>query len=98
MQVDVGYPDREAENLMLMRTTVGDEKPLQPVLNPEILIKAQALSAGCPSARRSCKRSWASCARDGPTIPRAKPCAICRLGSEPARQPQRSCSPSARVR
>jgi len=48
MQVDVGYPDREAENLMLMRTTVGDEKPPQPVLNPEILIKAQALVRRLP--------------------------------------------------
>jgi MoxR-like ATPase len=48
MQVDVGYPDREAENLMLMRTTVGDEKPPQAVLNPEILIKAQALVRRLP--------------------------------------------------
>jgi len=48
MQVDVGYPDREAENLMLMRTTVGDEKPPQPVLNPETLIKAQALVRRLP--------------------------------------------------
>jgi len=48
MQVDVGYPDREAENLMLMRTTVGDEKPPQAVLNPEILLKAQALVRRLP--------------------------------------------------
>jgi len=48
MQVDVGYPDKDAENLMLMRTTVGDEKPPQPVLNPETLIKAQALVRRLP--------------------------------------------------
>jgi MoxR-like ATPase len=48
MQIDVGYPDREAENLMLMRTTVGDEKPPQPVLTPETLMKAQALVRRLP--------------------------------------------------
>src|SRR6185295_3220565 len=48
LQVDVGYPDRDAENLMLMRTTVGDEKPPQAVLTPETLIKAQALVRRLP--------------------------------------------------
>src|SRR5258705_10498111 len=48
MQVDVGYPDREAEQKMLMATTAGDEKPPQPALNPETLIKAPALVRRLP--------------------------------------------------
>src|SRR5512145_2548120 len=48
MQIDVGYPDRDAENVMLMRTTVGDEKPPQPVLTPDTLMKAQALVRRLP--------------------------------------------------
>src|SRR5262245_49524580 len=48
LQVDVGYPDREAEQKMLMATTVGDEKPPQRVIDPESLMKAQALVRRLP--------------------------------------------------
>jgi MoxR-like ATPase len=48
LQVDVGYPDREAEQKMLMATTVGDEKPPQKVIDPEMLMKAQALVRRLP--------------------------------------------------
>src|SRR5512143_705151 len=43
MQIDVSYPDRDAEERMLMATTVGDEKPPHQVVTPEALMKAQAL-------------------------------------------------------
>ena len=48
LQVDVGYPDREAEQRMLLATTVGDERPPQKVADPETLMKAQALVRRLP--------------------------------------------------
>ena len=48
LQVDVGYPDREAEQKMLLATTVGDEKPPQQVIDPDMLIKAQSLVRRLP--------------------------------------------------
>ena len=48
LQVDVGYPDREAEQRMLLATTVGDERPPQKVIDPETLMKAQALVRRLP--------------------------------------------------
>jgi MoxR-like ATPase len=48
LQVDVGYPDRDAEQKMLMATTVGDEKPPAAVVSPADLIKAQALVRRLP--------------------------------------------------
>src|SRR6476661_2296425 len=48
LQIDVGYPDREAEQKMLMATTVGDEKPPQRVIDPETLMRAQALVRRLP--------------------------------------------------
>ena len=48
LQIDVGYPDRVAEERMLMATTVGDEKPPQAVLDPETLMQAQSLVRRLP--------------------------------------------------
>ena len=48
LQVDVGYPDREAEQRMLLATTVGDERPPQKIVDPELLMKAQALVRRLP--------------------------------------------------
>jgi MoxR-like ATPase len=48
LQIDVGYPDREAEQKMLLATTVGDEKPPQQVIDPETLMKAQSLVRRLP--------------------------------------------------
>src|SRR5229473_742235 len=48
LQVDVGYPDREAEQKMLMATTVGDERPAQRIIDPETLMRAQALVRRLP--------------------------------------------------
>jgi MoxR-like ATPase len=48
LQIDVGYPDREAEQKMLMFTTVGDEAPPERVLTPDLLIRAQGLVRRLP--------------------------------------------------
>ncbi len=48
LQIDVGYPDRGAEERMLMATTVGDEKPPQAVLDPETMMQAQSLVRRLP--------------------------------------------------
>ena len=48
LQIDVGYPDREAEQKMLRFTTVGDEAPPERVLTPDVLTRAQALVRRLP--------------------------------------------------
>jgi MoxR-like ATPase len=48
LQIDVGYPDRDAEQKMLMFTTVGDEKAPERVLTPDLLLRAQALVRRLP--------------------------------------------------
>jgi MoxR-like ATPase len=48
LQIDVSYPDRDAEQKMLMFTTVGDEKMPQQVLTPDVLMRAQALVRRLP--------------------------------------------------
>jgi len=48
LQIDVSYPDRDAEQKMLMFTTVGDERLPYQVLTPEVLMRAQALVRRLP--------------------------------------------------
>ena len=48
LQIDVGYPDRESEKQMLLATTFGNEKPLEPVCDPDQLMKAQAIVRRLP--------------------------------------------------
>src|SRR5206468_6823447 len=48
LQVDVGYPDREAEQKMLMATTVGDEEPLHSICGADELIGAQQIVRHLP--------------------------------------------------
>ena len=48
MQIDVGYPDRNSEERMVLATTVGDEPPPQAVLDPATLMQAQALVRRLP--------------------------------------------------
>jgi MoxR-like ATPase len=48
LQIDVSYPDRDAEQRMLMATTVGDEKAPVQVITPDVLQKAQALVRRLP--------------------------------------------------
>jgi MoxR-like ATPase len=48
MQIDVTYPDRDAEERMLLATTIGEERPPQAVLDPETLMQAQTLVRRLP--------------------------------------------------
>jgi MoxR-like ATPase len=48
LQIDVGYPDLEAERTMLLSTTMGEEKAAVKVCGPEDLTEAQALVRRIP--------------------------------------------------
>jgi MoxR-like ATPase len=48
LQIDVGYPDLEAERRMLLATTIGVERPPERVCAPEDLIAAQSLVRRIP--------------------------------------------------
>ncbi|MDG2284994.1 MAG: MoxR family ATPase [Alphaproteobacteria bacterium] len=48
LQIDVGYPDIEAERRMLLATTGASEESVQAVMNGEELIAAQALLRRLP--------------------------------------------------
>jgi MoxR-like ATPase len=48
LQIDIGYPDREAEKKMLLATTFGEETRAQPVLSGAELMKAQAIVRRLP--------------------------------------------------
>ncbi len=48
MQIDVGYPDRDAERRMLLATTGSEESAVEPVLNAAELIDAQKLLRQIP--------------------------------------------------
>jgi MoxR-like ATPase len=48
LQIDVGYPDLDAERRMLLATTMGEEKSAVKVCGPDDLIEAQALVRRIP--------------------------------------------------
>ena len=48
LQIDVGYPDAEAEKKMLVATTFGDEAELKPFCTPDILMDAQSIVRKLP--------------------------------------------------
>jgi MoxR-like ATPase len=48
MQIDVGYPERDAERQMLLTTTVGEEAALQAALAPDALFEGQQLVRRLP--------------------------------------------------
>jgi len=48
LQIDVGYPDLEAERAMLLSTTMGEEKQAVRVCSPDELIDTQALVRRVP--------------------------------------------------
>jgi MoxR-like ATPase len=55
LQIDVGYPDREAEKRMLLATTFGEEKPAEHALGPDVLIQAQSLVRRLPVGEKVVK-------------------------------------------
>ena len=48
LQIDVGYPDLEAERRMLLATTMGEEKAAARVCGPDDLLAAQMLVRRIP--------------------------------------------------
>jgi MoxR-like ATPase len=48
LQIDVGYPDAEAEKKMLAATTFGDEVAIKPFCTPDILMDAQSIVRKLP--------------------------------------------------
>jgi len=48
LQIDVGYPDRDAERRMLLATTMGEEKSAVKVCGPDDLAEAQSLVRRIP--------------------------------------------------
>jgi MoxR-like ATPase len=48
LQIDVGYPDAEAERQMLIATTFGEEAPAERVCGPDALIEAQHIVRRLP--------------------------------------------------
>src|ERR1700748_1904152 len=48
LQIDVGYPDLEAERSMLLATTMGEEKNAVKVCGPDDLLEAQTLVRRIP--------------------------------------------------
>ena len=48
LQIDVDYPDEEAERRMLIATTFGDEVPAHPICTPADLMEAQHLVRRLP--------------------------------------------------
>src|SRR4051795_2489829 len=48
LQIDVGYPDRDAERRMLLATTMGEEKSAVKICGPDDLLDAQSLGRRLP--------------------------------------------------
>ena len=48
LQIDVGYPDREAERRMVLATTFGDETPVERACSAKDLLDAQAIVRRIP--------------------------------------------------
>ncbi|MBU6444461.1 MAG: MoxR family ATPase [Alphaproteobacteria bacterium] len=48
LQIDVGYPDRDAEKQMLLATTFGEEQRPEAVCTPQELMEAQAVVRRLP--------------------------------------------------
>ena len=48
LQIDVNYPDEDAERRMIIATTFGEETPPQPICTPDDLVEAQHLVRRLP--------------------------------------------------
>ena len=63
LQIDVGYPDKDAERRMLLATTFGEEAAPERVCTPDDLIEAQTDRAAHSGRRESRRRDPAPGAR-----------------------------------
>jgi MoxR-like ATPase len=52
LQIDIGYPDKEAEKQMLLATTFGQEAAPERVCSPEALMEAQEIVRRIPVGER----------------------------------------------
>ena len=88
MEIDVGYPDRDAERKILFETTGTEESRPKPAMTAEDLMAAQRLVRRLPGRRirRRC-HPRAGAFRASRTATAAKRVETDRLGTEPARQP-----------
>ncbi|MEQ8640291.1 MAG: MoxR family ATPase [Alphaproteobacteria bacterium] len=48
LEIDIGFPDRDAERTILLATTGAEEAPPEPAMSPEDLIRAQQLLRRIP--------------------------------------------------
>ena len=48
LQIDIGYPDAEAEKKMLIATTFGEEAAIKAFCNPDVLMEAQSIVRRLP--------------------------------------------------
>jgi MoxR-like ATPase len=71
MEVDVDYPDQEAERKILFDTTGAEESRAKPAMTAEDLLSAQRLFAAYRSESPWSKRSWRWCVRRGRAPKRA---------------------------
>ena len=87
MEIDVGYPDRDAERKILFETTGAEETRPKPAMTAEDLMAAQRLVRRLPVGESVVEAILAlvRSARPGPEGGEAAQAD--RLGTEPARQP-----------
>ncbi len=96
LQIDVGYPDAEAERRMLIATTFGEEAAVDSICGPDALIGAQHAVRHLPVGEKVVEailrlvRAARPDQADSPDSARAS-----LVGPRPAREPGTSCSPFA---
>ena len=87
LQIDVGYPDRDAERRMLLATTGAEETRAKPAMTGRRSDGGAAPGAP-PAGRRERGRCHPAPGARGASRPRRRRCRQAdRLGPEPARQP-----------
>ena len=88
LQIDVGYPDLDAERRMLIATTGTAEEAPSAVMTRRELIDAQSLVRRIPVGESVVEAILALVRAGRPETATAPRCtASCRLGTRPARQP-----------
>ncbi len=67
LQIDVGYPDKDAERAVLLATTFGEEAAPERVCRPADLMDAQQIVRRIPVGEKVVDAILSSCARRGRT-------------------------------
>ena len=87
LQIDVGYPDLEAERRMLLATTMGEEERASEVCGPDDLMQAQALVRRMPVGEKVMESILTLVRAARPDSDHDEATRPDRLGPRPARQP-----------